>query len=255
MSALVGIPVILATAYFGGPVFLFFVLLLALLARQEVADLGQRREMELELSLSLSGVVASITLAYIQGEAVLGPVMVATLLTVLTWQIISFRTFSWFSAIYTLFGIFYTGILPAYLVLLRGRPEGLHWLLVVLLGTWGTDTLAYFGGSRWGKRKLSPQISPNKTLEGALAGLFGAVMIVLLYGFWLGWPLLKTMALGLAIGIAAQLGDLSESSLKRFVGVKDSGHLIPGHGGVLDRFDSLLFSAPVAYYFFTRFFG
>jgi len=255
LSALVGIPVILATTYFGGSVFLFFVLLLALLARQEVANLGPKREMEVNLPLSLGGVMAAVAFTYVFGEEALGPVLVASLLATLIWQLLNFRDFSWPSSLYTLFGIMYAGVLPAHLILLRNGPAGFHWLLVVLLATWGTDTAAYFAGSRLGKNKLAPQISPNKTVEGALAGLAAAVLVAAVYGWTVHWPLAKTLGLGLAIGLAAQLGDLSESSLKRFFGVKDSGHLIPGHGGVLDRFDSLFFAAPVAYYFFLHFFS
>jgi phosphatidate cytidylyltransferase len=123
---------------------------------------------------------------------------------------------------------------------------------------WMGDTFAYFGGRAWGRRKLMPSVSPGKTMEGAVANLVGTVIVGAVYAWlvfdrWHGLPIgpLAGGVAGLIISPAAQVGDLAESLLKREAGVKDSGRLLPGHGGVLDRFDSLLFAVPVAYWYLS----
>ena len=128
--------------------------------------------------------------------------------------------------------------------------NGYHWLLYALFTTFATDTGAYFVGRAFGKHKLAPVISPGKTWEGAAGGLIWAVgiSIALAAVLDLSFPLWQQVLLGLLLGTVAQMGDLLESALKRRAGVKDAGVLIPGHGGVLDRIDSLLVTIPVTYY-------
>jgi len=163
----------------------------------------------------------------------------------------------------TVFGIMYVGWLGSHLVLLRQLPAslgmddaiGARLVFFAALLTWATDTGAYVFGVALGRHKLIPRISPSKTVEGAVGGLVAAGLA--------GWlcargltpfltPLAATVT-GVLVGLMAQLGDLVESMIKRDVGIKDSAELIPGHGGILDRFDSLLFTVPVLYYYF-RFF-
>ena len=124
----------------------------------------------------------------------------------------------------------------------------LIWLL--FLCTWASDTFAYFIGSAIGSHKIAPSISPNKTAEGVFGSIVGTVFTAVVCGHFLfGFEMMQMIILGLIMAFAATLGDLAESAIKRFSGVKDSGFLIPGHGGVLDRFDSVLFTAPIFYYF------
>jgi len=166
----------------------------------------------------------------------------------------------------TLFGALFTGGTLAYAVFLREMPMLDHhdgtenWVGPGLLAfplalTWMSDTFAYFGGRKWGRRKLIPSVSPGKTVEGALAGVIGTTIVGALYAhlvldFWLGLHVgvLFGALAGFIVSPVAQLGDLAESLLKREAGVKDSGALLPGHGGILDRFDSLFFSIPVTYW-------
>jgi phosphatidate cytidylyltransferase len=126
-------------------------------------------------------------------------------------------------------------------------PPGAGWLTLVIATCWTADTAAYAVGKTLGRHKLWPAVSPGKTIEGAVGGLAGAVLITLGIGLWLGLPVVDALCLGVVLGAAGQLGDLGESKLKRWAGVKDSGALLPGHGGVLDRFDSLLVNAPLAW--------
>lgn len=164
----------------------------------------------------------------------------------------------------TLFGVLYTGGALAFVPLLRAMPESLGvdtdplrasaFVLLPLLTTWAGDSAAFFVGHAVGRRKLAPHASPGKTVEGGVAGLVGAVLAAALVAWWgpSGFPgaalsVPTAMILGLILGVAAQVGDLAESILKREAGVKDSGRLLPGHGGALDRLDALLFAFPVAW--------
>lgn len=148
------------------------------------------------------------------------------------------------------FGVTYVGFLAAHLLLLHQLPEGSSWILVLTAITAGSDSGAYYCGRRFGRHKLCPLVSPNKTMEGAVGGLGAAVVAALLMALLLqlqvNWLFLIPAAILLTgVGI---VGDLTESIIKRATGTKDSGTLLGGHGGVLDRVDSLLFAAPVLYY-------
>ncbi len=150
---------------------------------------------------------------------------------------------------YSVFGLMYLAFLPLYLVLIRKSPGGVHWALLFLFIVWAGDTGAYFAGRRFGRRKLYAYISPKKTIEGAIGGLLAGIVITILYKLiffrQLSW--FAAIAVPLLIGVAAPVGDLAESFLKRAFNKKDSGSILPGHGGFLDRFDSVVFSLPVMY--------
>ncbi|HEY8486196.1 MAG TPA: phosphatidate cytidylyltransferase [Limnochordales bacterium] len=149
------------------------------------------------------------------------------------------------------FAFFYVGVFGGFWWLLRqSHPLGWPYGLMALVGTWATDMGAYLVGRALGRRRLVPRISPSKTVEGAVGGLFcgvGSVVLLGRVGFGMSWWVLA--ALGLVTAVAAQLGDLAESALKRDANVKDSGWLLPGHGGILDRMDSVLVAGPAAYLF------
>lgn len=131
-----------------------------------------------------------------------------------------------------------------------GVPRGVWWTLVVLLGVWGFDAAAFFAGRYFGRHKLAPLISPSKTWEGVVGGLILSIIAALLFTVKpLGIPWYLAILLGILIGVAAVLGDLAESLLKRQTHVKDSGNFMPGHGGMLDRIDSLVFAVTVVYIF------
>jgi phosphatidate cytidylyltransferase len=159
----------------------------------------------------------------------------------------------------TTFGAAYLGLLGYVSRLVSAGPAvdpeatlgwlgpGRSWVLVLVLGVWSFDTAAYLFGRRFGRRRFIPHISPGKTVEGVAAGAVAAVVVTALLVAAIGRPAIAGIGLGLAIAVAAQAGDLVESMLKRAAGAKESGRLIPGHGGMLDRIDSFLFAAPVAY--------
>ena len=148
-------------------------------------------------------------------------------------------------------GFFYVPLLLGHLLLLRGLPMGVQWIFLLILIVMAGDTGAYYVGCNFGRRKLYPAVSPNKSVEGALGGLAGSIIgaFVAKGGFFPSLTVGDCLATALLLGTLGQLGDLFESLLKRSFGVKDSGAILPGHGGVLDRLDSILFAAPAAFYY------
>lgn len=148
-------------------------------------------------------------------------------------------------------GIFYIPLLLAQLVWLRSEPYGISWIFLLLVIVMVGDSAAYYVGSTFGRRKLYPKVSPNKSVEGAIGGLVGSVAgaFVVRATFFPQLGVTDVLAVALTLAVLGQLGDLFESLIKRSCGVKDSGMLVPGHGGMLDRLDSILFASPVAYWY------
>ncbi len=164
----------------------------------------------------------------------------------------------------TFLGAVYVGWLFSYLIATRSIQGQLHlygsarhiptgaWLVIfVVFASWATDTGAYLVGRKWGKHRMAPMLSPGKTWEGFFAGLASSMAMSLLLGGSMGMPIVHTLVLGLLITVASVIGDLAESSIKRDIGIKDFGSILPGHGGILDRFDGLLFAAPIFFYYVT----
>ena len=160
----------------------------------------------------------------------------------------AFTTWAW-----TIAGILYVGWLLSYMVALRGLDSGRNWVFFALFVTWVSDTAAFFIGRRFGRHKLAPNISPGKTWEGTIGGIAGAILTSILFftptPFHLPLAYWQAILLSVVASIFGQLGDLVESLLKRNMGVKDSGRLMPGHGGILDRLDSIIFAGIVVYYY------
>ena len=260
LTALVGCAVAIGAAWLGGWVFAALVVALALVAQHEayalLARAGARPFVGLGLAMGAAAVVrplapAAEPLLVLGALAVLGVVLWRRSETPLP------------DAAATLFGVAYPAALCAFLVALRegggawlgrGDAEAFWLTTAALVCVWGADSFAYFAGRAFGRRLLFPRASPKKTWEGAVGGAVGA--FALAAGFRAFSPLADVLtwtdvaALGVACGIAAPCGDLAESVFKRSVGVKDSGTLVPGHGGVLDRIDAALVAIPlVALYF------
>lgn len=141
-------------------------------------------------------------------------------------------------------------------IILHAIPDGFHWMLIGLVSPWISDVFAYFTGSAFGKHKIVPRLSPKKTVEGCVGGVLGTMLVMMIY-FWLFMQgretvsnslsenLVLAAAAGLLLSVASQMGDWLASAVKRWCGVKDFGTILPGHGGILDRFDSVLFTLPV----------
>lgn len=166
----------------------------------------------------------------------------------------------------TFLGAIYVGYLFSYLVAINSIGNTFHlgfidwdvrrgaWLvLFVMFTVWASDTGAFLVGRKWGSHKLAPNLSPGKSWEGFFAGIASCIALSLLMGRAVGMSWSHLILLGIGIGIAGAVGDLAESALKRDIGIKDFGSILPGHGGILDRFDGLLFAAPLFYYFIKLF--
>jgi phosphatidate cytidylyltransferase len=153
----------------------------------------------------------------------------------------------------TIGGIVYLGWLGGHFIMLRNLPNGLWWMLLAIPAIWIADAGAYLIGRKWGNHKLSSRASPNKSWEGYIAGIFSATLLTpfIAYLWSLRVPdisILQGLIIGLVVSVLAPLGDLGESMIKRQFHLKDSSHLLPGHGGILDRIDSWLWAVPIAYY-------
>ena len=158
-----------------------------------------------------------------------------------------------------LFMLFYIVFAMAHIIMVRKAPFGNINIILIFLGAFATDTFAYFVGVTMGKHKLCPEISPKKTIEGAVGGLLGGVVCFLIMGYIVDATLnadvnyLHLIILGLICSILSELGDLAASIIKRQYGIKDFGKILPGHGGVMDRLDSIIFIAPLIYYYIKYF--
>lgn len=154
----------------------------------------------------------------------------------------------------TFFGFFYVAVMLSFVFLIRQQTGGVFFVWLIFICSWGCDTSAYCVGMLFGKRKLAPVLSPKKSVEGAIGGVAGAGLIAVLYALALNqWSyvhvsLITFAVIGMIGGGISQIGDLAASGIKRFYDIKDYGRLIPGHGGILDRFDSVIFTAPIIYF-------
>lgn len=158
----------------------------------------------------------------------------------------------------TLFGIAYVVFLFSFVTLTRNLENGSLYIWMIFIGAWATDTFAFFTGLAFGKRKILPRVSPKKTVEGSVGGVVGCIAAMLAFGAYAanltGTPLYHFAILGGVCGVISQIGDWAASAVKREAGIKDYGNIMPGHGGVLDRVDSMLFVAPAVYFYICLFF-
>jgi phosphatidate cytidylyltransferase len=267
--AAVGIPIAVAAVYFGGWVLGGLLAAVAALASLEFYRMAERKGARPLSRWGSSVAAAWVLLATVAPQA--GPAVVSFSGLFVLFVLITAAAVIWLRGVegqpllslsVTVLGVVYTGGLLSYGVYLRHMPgtvsawHGTALLFAPVLLTWASDSFAYFAGRAWGRRKLIPKVSPGKTVEGAIGAVVGTAVVAGLYSIVLAqFPSyvlhpVTAVLFGVLISVAAQVGDLAESLLKRDAGVKDSGTLLPGHGGALDRFDSLFFTLPLAYLFF-----
>ncbi|MDI6822554.1 MAG: phosphatidate cytidylyltransferase [Actinomycetota bacterium] len=260
LSAVIYGVILLGFLFLGRIPFFVLVLALVLLGLREFYSLPFEN-LKPDTAVGMLGGACFPTAALIKGQAGMGVALAFLIILVLIRGLLKAKKPTIYDVSLTIFGSLYVGFLLGHLILIYDLGTGLERfslieppinlgslsVLLVFVATWVYDTIAYGGGRLMGRRKLAPKISLQKTWEGTILGLLASSAALGLMAF-IPLSLAKRILMGLIIGIAAVLGDLFESSLKRVAGVKDTGSIIPGHGGILDRLDSLLFTAPVAYY-------
>ncbi|MDH7497447.1 MAG: phosphatidate cytidylyltransferase [Syntrophomonadaceae bacterium] len=248
LTAAVGIPVLIGTAWLGGMYWTGLVALLALVATAEFVSMARQGGYRPVAMLAL--LLLSLQMAVVMGGTGDAAMVLLGLLLVSGVQIALFPEVRLADLALTWFGAVYIGVLFGYgLRIEAALAEPFFVLLLGFLLTWASDTGGYFAGRLLGRRKLAPLLSPGKTVEGSLGALLLTVAVAVAM-LWGRQPLLDAVLLGGAASVLAQAGDLMESAMKRHFGVKDSGSILPGHGGVLDRFDSFMWVLPLLYYYF-----
>lgn len=254
LSALVLLPIVLGLTYLGGWPFFALIFVVTLLAGYEfyalLAAEGHDPAVVLGLAMMAGLIIAAARPEWRMGRLVLAAGVILALLWQITRSSLRRSLSDW---ALTVVGAVYVAGLAGFMISVRGLPDGLGWILVIFLGTWVSDSAAYItgvylAGRYLGRHAFAPTVSPNKTWEGSVAGWLACTVVTGALATSLGAPLLLSIALGFTIGVVGTMGDLAVSVIKRQVGAKDSGNLIPGHGGMLDRVDSLLFVSVVVYY-------
>ncbi len=256
ITTLWGIPLLIAAVWFDQPL-PWFTVLVAIWGLLAVFEFYKLVGASKALPLTYFGLIWTLLFIlspHFNYDFILPLLLTSAVMLPLLWLLrYSQREGAFVGWAWTIAGILYIGWFLSYFVALRGLDNGRDWVFLALFATFGSDTTAFFIGRALGKHHLAPHISPGKTWEGAIAGVLGGIIVSLL--FTLPTPLhlpldyWQAILLGLLVSVFGQLGDLVESLLKRNMGVKDSGGLIPGHGGFLDRLDSVVFAGIVIYYF------
>jgi len=250
LSASILIPIVVGAAYAGGYWFFGIIVLVASLAGYEFFQMMKLGGYKPSSFWGLVLIWLLLADARYPAWQLARPALAGVMVLSLSWQLFqkdtTIPTADW---ALTIAGALYLGGVGGHFVSLRDAPRGLEWTVLMLLSTWATDTGAYFVGLTLGRHKFFPRLSPKKTWEGAIGGWFCGVAVTLLVGLYIGLGFVHSLVLGALVCAFLPLGDLAISMMKRQVGVKDTSNLIPGHGGMLDRIDSLLFAVVVVYYY------
>lgn len=261
ITGIIGAAILISAIYLGDVVFLLFVAVITIIGLLEfykLVNLKCYSMLGILVSLIISGLFF-LTKGHVflmKYDILLPALLSAFVLLSLTFAVLTSRKEEFFyeklkAAIFTIFGIFYVSWLLNHLILIRIIPVfGRNLVFLLFFAVWSLDIFAYFFGMKFGKTKFS-KISPKKSVEGAVAGFLACILTTwgLTYLMPTNLAPKQALILGGLLGIFGQIGDFAESLIKRSVGAKDSGTILPGHGGVLDRFDSIIFTAPIVYYF------
>lgn len=255
ISAVLLIPVVAFLVYVGGIPWAFGIALVGAVAWGEMSRLLQRSDFAVDRLVGLAFVVSAIAAAYLQGSGrirvdLLSPLLVLLIMASLIYALYDRSERPTQNWAINVASSLYLGVMLSYFVTLRERPNGMNWVFFALFMTWIGDTAAYFVGVSLGRHKLWPRISPKKTWEGLVGEIVGCLIAGPLIGGWLvGINVWQGLLIGVFVAVLGTFGDFAVSLVKRMAQVKDSGALIPGHGGILDRLDSLMFTFPLIAYF------
>ncbi|NQU17262.1 MAG: phosphatidate cytidylyltransferase [Candidatus Saganbacteria bacterium] len=254
LTIILTVPIIWACTYFGGLAFLALILSLALLSINEFYKLMMKKGYMPAFWLGNVITIFFIIFAYYSLERNWEPAhsaifTMAAIFAFMAGVFLKREKDTSVDIAVTIMGIVYIGWFFSYFLFIRNMTDHGGYLFFLMLTIWANDVVAYLVGTRFGKRKLAPNISPKKTVEGAAAGFMVCLAAAGIFSWIAKLPLIHALILGAIIGIVAILSDLIESVIKRDAGEKDSSNLVPGHGGVLDRMDSFILTVPVMYYY------
>jgi phosphatidate cytidylyltransferase len=246
--------------FLGGIYLKYAIMILSLLAMHEFYEVIKQKGIN---TIGIIGyllcIVYYITLGINMNPKLIFFFLVITVFFMLCIQVID-TEYNFIDISTTVFGFLYVAIFFSFIVMVNNKVHGNYLVWLIFISSWSCDTIAYYTGRAFGKTKLCPKVSPKKTMEGSIGGIIGSAVACGIFGLFIiskGVIASKYnfFVVGIICGIFCQFGDLTASSIKRYVGVKDYSNLIPGHGGILDRFDSILFSSVAVYYYITFIMG
>lgn len=252
-----GIALIIAaliTIISGGLVLFFTLLCISLVGMQELYKAaGVRKEnFNLLQAAGFLGIISYYAVLYFGLEEYGELVLIGALIIIMFVYVFTYPKYEAGQIMAAFFGIVYVGVMLSYIYQTRMlEPEGKYLVWLIFICSWGCDTCAYCVGVLFGKHKMAPVLSPKKSIEGAVGGVLGAALIGVIYAVIIGSDPIGYGIISAAGALISMVGDLAASAIKRNQGIKDYGRLIPGHGGILDRFDSVIFTAPVIYFLST----
>ena len=252
-SSIILLLLTLLVVIMGGKLLFAVTMLLSLIGMWELLRVAKVHETLLG-KIACIAIIAQSLIIYFHKTEFFLPFFVGYLLLLMAVYVFSFPKYRAEQVLYAFFGLFYVGLMLSYIYQVRILPNGAYLVWLIFIGSWGSDTSAYCAGLLLGKHKAAPILSPKKTWEGCIGGVIGAALLSVLYGMVMNGifdhnaSIALYALIGACAAVISQVGDLAASALKRNNDIKDYGNLIPGHGGVLDRFDSVIFVAPVVYY-------
>jgi len=262
---IIGIPGLIGLTLYAHHLFALFFTVAGLLILGEIYKISRPNGSEPNVWLGISIYFALMSDLLLGAGTYQGPLMIGGILLLLTWELFRKKPHAMENIATSFFAAVFIALAIAYFIKLqqlgyndKGGHLGGYAVLTVFIGVWTCDSMAYFVGSAFGKHKIFPRVSPNKSWEGSIAGVVGSFVVLLLIvkaGWLPGLDYFDALILGLITGVAGQIGDFAESLVKRDVGVKDSSNLLPGHGGAWDRLDSILFAAPLSYLYLSLVLG
>ena len=253
LTSVIGIPLVIVIIAIGNPLLRYVIMAVSLIALYEFYRVVRKQHKP------IVGIgYAAVSFQYLAFNWVMEEyfvfVTVVTMVSLVT-LVVCYPKHSVIDVGLTILPVFYVGLMFSFMILIRDVKDGAFWIWLIAISAWGSDTFAYFTGKSIGKHKLAPVLSPKKTIEGSIGGVIGAAVLAYIYtiiytqyGAFDVRQQVLWVVIGTAIGaVISQFGDLAASAIKRFYEQKDYGNILPGHGGILDRFDSFIFVAPVIY--------
>ncbi len=250
LTSLIGVPFVIYVAYKGGWIFFLSILTIVIIATYEFFKIAKNRGIIFSLPFSILLNIIILFLIFNNKFEYIIPMLLFFIVFSSAYKALFQNDIERLleKVSFEVFSSLYIAVPLSYFILIRSLPDGGRLLILLLAMAWLNDSFAYFIGKKWGKIKINTHISPNKTREGAIGGFVGGTISALIFGYFFQFNLVSVFFLSIIVISISQIGDLVESAFKREVGIKDAGTIIPGHGGILDRFDGLIYATPLFYY-------